>query len=86
MRGDGNMKDWIMVALVAVILVMSTTVFGMALAIAARKSKPPVKVKDPNDIHRKDICEAYYDGETGSNKAVQDYAQAKAKDDKYICA
>ena len=80
MRGGGDMGDRIFKALVIVHVIACIIMFMMAPVDAkVRKSKPPVKIKDPNGIHRKDICEADYDRARGADKGVQYYVQAQAQ-------
>ena len=67
-----DLKDWMMVALMATILVMSVTTYGMVWVIANRKSKPPVKIVDPNEIkYRKDICNEANDQHTSTGETLR---------------
>jgi len=59
---------------IALCMLYGLCALNLACESHTRKSKPPVKITDPNDIKRKDIC---YDRERRADKGLQYYVQAK---------
>lgn len=66
----------LLIIVVYIVLIASTVTWIKSLHVT-RISKPPIKIKDPNDIRRRDICEVHYDRGTGTIKTGQDYVHSE---------